>query len=84
MSDMNALGNVLVDMGDNLGKLRTNLVQSIERLNAERDVLIKAVNTYYEVAGQIIMDHIREVEKLQGAEPTPPDPEDANHYGGIR
>ena len=66
MSDMNALGTVLADMGDNLSKLRESLTKSIERLSVEREVMIKNINGHYDVLGQIIVDHIREVEKLQG------------------
>lgn len=66
MSDMNSLGTVLADMGDNLSKLRESLTKSIERLNVEREVMIKNINDHYDVLGQIMIDHIREVEKLQG------------------
>ena len=82
MSDMNSLGTVLADMGDNLAKLHENLNKSIDRLNVEREVMIKNINDHYSVLGQIIVDHIREVEKLQGVNHVDITP-DPNHrrYG---
>jgi len=66
MSDMNYLGSALADMGDNLFKLRENLTKSLEHLNREREAAIKSINDHYSTIGQLLMDHIQQVEKLQG------------------
>lgn len=82
MSDMNSLGTVLADMGDNVQKIRTNMLKSIERLNYEREQMIKVVNEHYSAMGQIIMDHVHEIERLQGVNHIDLDP-NPNHprYG---
>jgi hypothetical protein len=69
MSDMNVLGNVLADMGDNLSKIRASLLTSLDRVSVERDTLIKSVHAHYDNIGEILMFHVRELERLQGVVP---------------
>jgi len=82
MSDMNVLGNVLADMGDNLSKIRASLLTSLDRVSVERDTLIKSVHAHYDNIGEILMFHVREIEKIQGVEHMPADVDpNHRHYG---